>query len=67
MYEYVIYILLTIIFMIFLSLIYNKFTKNSGETSIFPSINIMNVIPNFGSASGASATSSDNDYIGGSA
>lgn len=66
MYEYVIYILLTIIFIILLSLIYKKFTKQSGESSIFPSIDIMNVMK-LGSASGAAATSSDNDYIGGSA
>ena len=68
MYEYVIYILLAIIFIVLLNLLYKKFTNISGETaSIFPtSLNIVNAIPSFGSASGA-ATSSDNDNIGGSA
>lgn len=67
MYEYVIYILLAIVFIVLLNLLYKKITNISGETtSIFPSLNIMNAIPSFGSASGA-ATSSDNDNIGGSA
>ena len=71
MYEYVIYILLAIVFIVLLNLLYKKFTNISGETtSIFPtslnSLNIVNAIPSFGSDSDA-ATSSDNDNIGGSA